>query len=343
MQKLFLSVAMLATLMCSCSEGLQEIIVNDDLTIMPDGEVSNDYSSVKIALKGDDESLTRSAITERWESSITMMTIFAFDSSNSLIVKRDLSAEQLDARSALITLPKYLANSQCQFIAVANVDTSTVDSYNKLMSLVEESASVYNGMYDQVTKQAMRANGFAMSGSAYCVVGEENTTVPLSIVLARTVAKVTTRVNISDDFLSNYPLSSLEIKSVTITRAATLGSVAGSAGFTTSHLFTHNQVQSSAMENLFYIFENGAKNPGSRVVLEINAVFDRDGNSSTTDDRTDMIYPVELTGAGDGTIKRNGHYHVAVTIRGLLGQDCDVSITAADWANVISQDVELGG
>ena len=81
---------------------------------------------------------------------------------------------------------------------------------------------------------------------------------------------------------------------------------------------------------------------GSRVLLEINATYDSDGSTSTTDDRSEVTYSVELTGKAAGEILRNGYYRVAANITGLVGQDCAVSVTVADWETPVTQNVELG-
>ena len=55
------------------------------------------------------------------------------------------------------------------------------------------------------------------------------------------------------------------------------------------------------------------------MLLEINATYDLDGNGSTTDDRSEVTYSVELTGKAAGEILRNGYYRIAANITGLVG------------------------
>ncbi len=43
-----------------------------------------------------------------------------------------------------------------------------------------------------------------------------------------------------------------------------------------------------------------------------------------------------------GQILRNGYYRVAANITGLVGQDCQVSVTVADWETPVTQSVDLG-
>lgn len=109
--------------------------------------------------------------------------------------------------------------------------------------------------------------------------------------------------------------------------------------------FSHTQTPASASDkynSLFYTYENGTLAASSRVLLEIEATYDMDGSSSTTDDRSEVTYSVELTGKAAGEILRNGYYRIAANITGLVGQECAVSVTVADWETPVTQSVELG-
>lgn len=55
-----------------------------------------------------------------------------------------------------------------------------------------------------------------------------------------------------------------------------------------------------------------------------------------------MTYSTELTGKAAGEILRNGYYRIAASITGLVGQDCQVSVTVADWETPATQNVDLG-
>ncbi len=121
--------------------------------------------------------------------------------------------------------------------------------------------------------------------------------------------------------------------------------VAGAAPSTGAMTFTHSQTPAAASgryNSLFYIYENGALTQGNRVLLEITATYDMDGNAATTDDRSELTYAVELSGKTAGEILRNGYYRIAVNISGLVGQECAVSVTVADWETPITQSISLG-
>ena len=110
--------------------------------------------------------------------------------------------------------------------------------------------------------------------------------------------------------------------------------------------YTHTQTPqevSGKYNNLLYIFENGTLSAGSRVLLTLEATYDKDGDFSTTGDQTPITYEVELKGTSDnGTILRNGYYRVAVSLAGLTGQDVSATITVADWETPVTQTINLG-
>ena len=209
---------------------------------------------------------------------------------------------------------------------------------------MEKSAADYNGTFAEVSTAAKRSGGFVMSGMKSQTVGAVNSTTNVGITLKRTVAKVAP----SDD---HRPVVRRQIcRNAYHQLGKTLQSrlaVArrGRNADTGAMTFSHTQTPATASGKcnaLFYCFENGALPAGSRVLLEINATYDSDGSTSTTDDRSEVTYSVELTGKAAGEILRNGYYRVAANITGLVGQECAVSVTVADWETPVTQNVELG-
>ena len=51
---------------------------------------------------------------------------------------------------------------------------------------------------------------------------------------------------------------------------------------------------------------------------------------------------MDLTGKAAGEILRHCYYRIAANITGLVGQDCAVTVTVADWETPVTQSVELG-
>ena len=109
--------------------------------------------------------------------------------------------------------------------------------------------------------------------------------------------------------------------------------------------YTHTQTATAAAgryDNLFYVFENGALAEGNRVQLEITASYDADGSTSTTSDRTEIVYTVPVTGKAGGAIVRNGYYRIEAAITGLVGSEVGLTITVADWESPVTQQIDLG-
>ena len=248
------------------------------------------------------------------------------------------------AKSAPFSLPKSAAGTECSFYAVANYDASLAKTRAALTALVENSAATYNGTFAEVSTAAKRSGGFVMSGSTTKTVGAVNTTTNIGITLKRTVAKVALQTTIDPSFSQKYG-GSLTVNSVKLSKAASQSLVVAGTPTPGAMTFSHTQTPAAASGKynaLFYCFENGSLTAGNRVLLEINATYDLDGSASTADDRSEVTYSVELTGKAAGEILRNGYYRVAANITGLVGQDCAVSVTVADWETPVTQNVDLG-
>ena len=275
---------------------------------------------------------------------MSSLSIFVFDNADNLILRRDFTSAELSARSATFSLPKSAAGTSCSFYAVANYDASSAKTRAALTALVENSAAAYNGTFAEVSTAAKRSDGFLMSGSATKTVGAVNSTTNVGIALKRTVAKVALQATIDPTFARKYG-GSLTINSVKLSKAASQSLVVAGTPTPGAMTFSHTQTPATdagKYNALVYCFENGALAAGNRVLVEINATYDMDGSASTTDDRSEVTYSVELSGKAAGEILRHGYYRIAAIITGLVGQDCVVSVTVADWETPVTQNVDLG-
>ena len=336
---IFAAVAVAAALFTACNKDNEPIVPTP---------VDTDGSNVCITLA--DDALTRAffdatASAEAWEKSLSSLAVFAFDNGGSLIVRRDFTSAELTAKSATFSLPKSAAGTSCSFYAVANLDASSAKTKAALTALVENAAASYNGTFAEVSSKALRPGGFVMSGYKTQTVGAVNSTTNVGVTLKRTVAKVALQTTVDGSFAKKYG-GTLTINSVKLSKAASQSLVVADATPSTGAMtFTHTQTPATASgkyNSLFYIYENGALTAGNRVLLEINATYDMDGNAATADDRSEVTYSIELAGKTAGEILRNGYYRIAANITGLVGQECAVSVTVADWEMPVTQTVELG-
>ena len=337
---LFAATALFAVLFASCDKETE--------TINPMQPSTADGAQVTITLSGTDPDtrafFDTTAKAEAWESSLSTLSVFAFDKGGTLIVRRDFTSAELASKSATFALPKSTAGTECSFYAVANYDASSAKTRAALTALVENSAATYNGTFAEVSTAAKRSGGFVMSGFTTKTVGTVNTTTNIGITLKRTVAKIAFQATVDPSFADKYS-GSLTVNSVKLSKAASQSLVMAGSPTPGAMTFSHTQTPAAASGKynaLFYCFENGALTAGNRVLLEINATYDLDGNASTPDDRSEVTYSVELTGKAAGEILRNGYYRIAANITGLVGQDCVVSVTVADWETPVTQNVDLG-
>ena len=332
MKHLFLSAAVALGLLVSCNKEENEIYATSK-------------GAVATVSFTDGEPATRSATAEAetWEKTLNTVTMFVFDPSGDLMVKRSFSATELSAKKATFALPDAVPGNVCEFYAVANLDVANVGDKTTLTALLERDAASYNGTFAEVSTKAIRTGGFVMSGMATETIAAGSTT-DVAITLKRTVAKVAVQVTPSPRFGSLYQ-GAVRINSISLSNGATQTPVFQSDYNPGAFNFSATQASDAASgkyRNLFYLFECPARNVGNRVKAIIHATYDMDGDFSTAAGQSSMTYEVELDGTSGGEIRRNGYYRVDITINGLSGHDASLTITPAEWELPVTQTVELG-
>ncbi|MDE7006189.1 FimB/Mfa2 family fimbrial subunit [uncultured Alistipes sp.] len=332
MKHLFLAATVALGLLVSCNKEENEIYATSK-------------GAVATVSFTDGEPATRSATAEAetWEKTLNTVTMFVFDPSGDLMVKRSFSATELSAKKATFALPDAVPGNVCEFYAVANLDVANVGDKTTLTALLERDAASYNGTFAEVSTKAIRTGGFVMSGMATETIAAGSTT-DVAITLKRTVAKVAVQVTPSPRFGSLYQ-GAVRINSITLSNGATQTPVFQSDYNPGAFNFSATQASDAASgkyRNLFYLFECPARNVGNRVKAIIHATYDMDGDFSTAAGQSSMTYEVELDGTSGGEIRRNGYYRVDITINGLSGHDASLTITPAEWELPVTQTVELG-
>lgn len=289
-------------------------------------------------------SLNSTAAAETWEKSLTSLTVYVFNSQGNLVTQRSFTSEELADKSATFALPHSAAGTTCDFYAVANLSLTGVTTKSALLSKVEASAADYNGTFAEVSTKAKRAGGFVMSASASKSIAEGSTT-DVAMALRRTVAKLSVQTTIDAAFAEKYS-GTITVTGVKLSKAASQSPVIAPATPSPGTMsYTHTQTATAAAgryDNLFYVFENGALAEGNRVQLEITASYDADCSTSTTSDRTEIVYTVPVTGKAGGAIVRNGYYRIEAAITGLVGSEVGLTITVADWESPVTQQIDLG-
>ena len=341
MKKLFFAaIAAVSVLFASCTEKM------DETPNVPVG--SEEGQMVKISLTGGRVSMLRSffdntAQAETWEKTLNSLTIYAYNITNGSFVRRVLTTEELSTLSVTFCLPSSAPGDNCEFYAVANVQT-VANSRSELLALMENS-NLYNGAFASVSIGSVRPGGFVMSGKTAKTLSTDGSVTPVSITVRRTVAKFAIETVVAPEFAVKYPGCGIRVNDAKAVRGASTSLVVEQATPSTGAMnwsYTQSSdLNSGIYSNLFYLFENAEMPAGNRVTLEINATYDEDGNFSTTSDQYPMTYRVDL-GDDTGKILRNSYYRIQVNIIGLAGDGIRVDIQVADWEGPYNQTENVG-
>lgn len=299
-----------------------------------------------------------SGTTETWEKSISSAVLIVYNTTGTQILRRVLTAAEINGSTTTpikFVLPGVSADASCDFYVVINRTVAdNITTKTGLLAELESDVASYNSTYANVTTKAMRSGGFVMTGTATAKIAAGTTAVTMTV--KRVVAKVEIQTTMTDSFRSKFGNGCVEIKKVTLSRGAEKSCLidqTASKYATVSSTFTSAQdsycdktgaSKSNAYKynNLFYINEKAAAAAGSRVKVVIDAIYDTDGNLTTTADQVALTYETELTGTTGGKIARNGSYKVNAKLDGLTGKDVTLAVTVANWDALSTQDVNLG-
>ncbi len=312
-------------------------------------EQADGQQSITLCFKNSKSSTTRTfgtGATETWEKAVNMATLFVFDTDGVLKYHRDLSASEIaeaTTKPISIIVPNVYEGKEYDFIIVANRTVpKSVTSMDRLLSELDEDAAAYNGSFEKVSTGSIRPEGFAMSGRTRQRI--ENGRTSVSIELIRTVAKIEVQMSITEAFKEKYGEQAITIDRIRLSRGS--GKTYLIDQHDTDHIgnIQNFETEQESVEghNLFYIFENAGGIERKRTLLTIEATYDIDGLSTTTDDRIPVVYEVELTGEGEGRILRNGAYYVNASINGLTGSDIIIKIDVANWETLANQNIDMG-
>lgn len=338
------------------------IVACDKENLDPAPDNGGNESIVELTLKNESAADRTRAFgagtTEAWEKSISSAVLIVYNASGTQILRRVLTSSEVTASTSTpikLVLPGVDADTSCDFYVVINRTVAdNITTKTALLAELESDIASYNGTYANVTTKAMRSGGFVMTGTATAKIVSGTTAV--AVTVKRVVAKVEVQCTMTDSFRAKYGNGCVEVKKLTLSRGAEksyLIDQTTSKYATVSSSFTSAQdafcdktgaskTNAYKYNNLFYLNEKAAAAAGSRVKVLIDAIYDADGNLSTTADQMPVTYETELTGAADGKIARNGSYKVNAKLDGLTGQDVTLAVTVANWDALATQDVNLG-
>ena len=338
------------------------IVACDKENLDPAPDNGRNESIVELTLKNESAADRTRAFgagtTEAWEKSISSAVLIVYNASGTQILRRVLTSSEVTASTSTpikLVLPGVDADTSCDFYVVINRTVAdNITTETALLAELESDIASYNGTYANVTTKAMRSGGFAMTGTVTAKIVSGTTAV--TVTVKRVVAKVEIQTSMTDSFRTKYGNGCVEVKKITLSRGAEksyLIDQTASKYATVSSSFTSAQdaycdktgaskTNAYKYNNLFYINEKAAAATGSRIKVVLDAIYDADGNLSTTADQVPLSYETELTGTTDGKMLRNGSYKLNVNLDGLTGKDMTLSIAIANWEALSTQNVNVG-
>ena len=343
MKKIFLAVMAITTIFASCSKDAEQVTNHPETT--------SDSPQVLITFTTE-ESASRSFFdnteaAEPWEKAINSLSLYVFHPTGKPMLRHNFTPAELASKSATFSLPNEAAGMTCDFYVVANTDYGTIIDKSVMVEMAENIPfGDYNGTADKVMSQAARAEGFVMNGHRSTTIAAKGSVTNVALNLKRVMAKVAVRTSIAPEFAQKYA-GTVFIESATLWKALnTSYSFFNPSQYNPYVMYnSHEQVcrtNGAYKENLFYVYENDERAVGDRLTLTLKGKYDADGNAATTFDQMDVSYDIELTGAGNGKIERNGYYRVEANIQGLSGDGVIVTFTVAEWELPVLQSVNLG-
>jgi hypothetical protein len=348
MKKIFLAAMAVAAILASCSNNIE--LPNTPET----GNTAPDADSPQVCITLQSDPATRAFFDDvvtatPFESAISSLTVYVFNSSGNIVIRRALTPAEVVNKTSRFTLPNSLAGTNCSFYVVANADYGNVANVTAMHQFVESvGLDQYNGDLSQIVTGRKRYEGFVMTGSTTARVADIGSSSTVGVTIKRTVAKIAVRTTMSSDFRDNHYQGMIYIKEVTLKQGNSKSySYPNTAGaYDGPYTFTQTQAVSEVdgePVSLFYAFETkGGLAATQSTTLVIKGVFDPDHSENTTADQSEVEYEVKLTGAGNGELRRNGVYLVDAVIDGLSGDAVTVNFTVADWETPVTQTVDLG-
>ena len=340
-------IALAAVILCSCAK--------ENLPIEPAPHPA-DGAAVSLTF-GNTDSFSRAffdntATAEPWEKKINDMMVYAFDSEGKQVMRKLFSAQDIADMRTEFVVPSLTAGETVTFYVMANERSyyQFFTDEDDINARYDSDADSYNSSYfSNVSEGCRRTHGFAFTGKATATMKTDGTVNNVSIVLKRLVAKIAIEIEIDPTFTERHHGGTLRITSYNIISRAWF-----SSWYFNNYTYptlNPNSNPLSVSQNpqeidgrycgLFYLYEQGAPSygPEDNAKLTITANYDQDGNFDTIGDKITCRYQVELTGSGNGEIRRNGYYRISGTITDLDALHTRSGMEVSEWEVPSTQDM----
>lgn len=258
-------------------------------------------------------------VAENWEKKINTATIYVFAPDGTIIRSQALTATQITAINNVtnFVIPMIIPGNltSCDVYMVANtIPSAAINTKASLLTSFEQDITSYNGTYDLVISQALRPNGFVMTGKQEGVLMNATQTTNVNITLQRIVAKVAVDIN----FTAILNLGQLTLNNVTLTQSSPYSNLFPlTSGKTGGNAITLSQTPKPNGTNkyraFFYIYENDARALSNAVTINLS------GTGMLLLISTPFSYQIPLNGdiqnnIATGKITRNRVYYININV-----------------------------
>lgn len=243
-------------------------------------------------------------------------------------------------------LPPTIIGTQCTFYALANCDPVSATTVEALLrKQIYARSRNYNSTVDEMLAGCANNYGFQMSAVTSAVITDDPAAV-LSIELQRLMAKIALQFDIAPSVSERNGGGQLVIDRIYLNYATEMvylfpGTIDNSTANTIHRdPMPFRITDEGVYECLYYTYE--LDNPREKEpAIELMGYFDRDGDLSTTDDRSGILYTIQLDTTGERKVKRNTVYRTIGTITDLYDTWMTMRWSAVKWTENV-QEIEFG-
>lgn len=278
-------------------------------------EESSKEQTITVCVSQPETRSFNTTTAEAWEKKINTAAIYVFNSAGKVVRVYTLSAAQITAINSGTNMNiSFLVPgsvSSCNIYFVANTTPSgSIATEASFLTSYEQDIASYNGAYASVTTQALRTNGFVMTGQQTGVTLNPSQTTNVGITLRRIVAKVAVDVS----FTAVINLGGITINNITLTNSSPYSNLfplspANIGGTPVTLSQTPQPNGTNKYRAFFYIYENDIRPSATAPTLTIS------GSGMLLLIPVPFGYLIPLTGdSGTGKITRNSVYYVNISV-----------------------------
>lgn len=323
----------------SCNKGDHNDHSQDDpsVPIVPKAqEITVKFSGPSVQVRSTKGYFDEKA--ETWEDELNSATCYVVkEGATHIAAIHQFTEKEVAEMSATFVISNFTPDTYYYFYVVANAHFEP-NNIKDIETLTMSDIDKYNGDFGVITAGANREGGFVMSGISKAKGNMDDNTIILDIDIERIVSKYAIKMSVSSDFTSRFlgelRFNRVEFKQSSHEMLLFENDTAQSEDNSFSPSQFSNYVNKEG-QNIFYLFENGAREGDEQVKIIIYATYDEDTDFETIHDQKEVVYHLNIS-KNNGMLKRNTYYQHTIIIHGLNVDDFDFDFSILDWSLISS-------